>query len=95
MSLFTRLIGLEDNSISAHTFYCLAAEVQRDKITGQQAGNLLGLNAQERTEAGAIIARVTGGFVNPEELHQVLMVASSRIGLYDTEATLKSRLGIA
>lgn len=95
MSLYTRFIGIDVPRISVHTFYALAHEVQRTQITGLQAANLLGLSVAERDEAQTLFQRVTSGSLTPEEVHQVLMIASSGIGLYNTEATLKARLGVA
>lgn len=95
MSIYTRLIGIDLPRVPVHVFYALAHEVQRGEITGNAAGNFLGLSASEKQEANAIIARVTGGFMTAEAVHQVLMIAEQRFGLYDQESTLKARLGIS
>jgi len=95
VSLYTRLIGIEKPRVPVHVFYALAHEVQRGEITGLQAKNFLGLSNGEATEANAIIARVTGGFLTAEAVHQILMIAERQGGLYDTETTLKARLGVS
>lgn len=94
MSLYTRLIGIDKPKVPAHIFYSLAHEVQRGNISGAAAADALGLVGAERTEASAIIARVTGGQMTAEAVHQVLMIAERQMGFYDTENALKTRLGV-
>jgi len=95
MSLYTRLIGIERPKISAHSFYSLAHEFKRARITGLQARTFLGLSAAEAVEANAILTLVENDSLTAEEVHQVLMIAEQNNGLYDTESTLKARLGIS
>lgn len=100
LSLYAKLIGIERPRVAPGVFLSLAAQVVRGEITGNQAGNVLGLSASEKTEAQAIIAKIgTGqGQYSRERLQDVLNIASwagNATGLYRTEADLKSALGIS
>lgn len=93
MSLYTRLIGLESPKIAVHSFYSIAHEYKRGQITANQARTFLGLTNGEAQEANVILTKVGNNDLTAEEVHQVLMIAERQNGLYDTEESLKARLG--
>lgn len=93
MSLYTRLIGIDGPKIPVHAFYSLAHEFKRGNVSAAQCKAFLGLTNPEAQEANAILNRVEDDLLSAEEVHQVLMIAESQNGIYDSEAALKARLG--
>lgn len=93
MSLYTRLIGLDEPKLSVHDFHALAHEVKRGRITGTAAATAFGLSPAEVVEAQAVLAQVVSGALTAEEVHQILILAESGL-FYGTEAALKARLGV-
>ena len=71
MSLYTRLLGIDQPRIPVHVFMALLGEVERGLVTGAAAAAALNLSAGEITEANALIAKIVppdeaisiGGFV--------------------------------
>lgn len=96
MSLYQRMLGLEEPKLSVHALMALMFEVNAGFVTAAQAQTALGLSAAEVTEVGVLRARIgsTGGRVPADEMHRVLLLADSRTH-YDTEAKIKTRLGVA
>lgn len=58
MALYPRLIGLVNPRISAHAFHAALGEVERGKLTAQQAATSLGLDAGELAEATTLANRL-------------------------------------
>lgn len=85
--------------IPAEVFLAFSAQVFRGEATGTQVGDVLGLNASERTDAAAIYAKIgTGpGQYSRERLQDILNIASwaGNTTVYKTEAALKNALGIS
>src|SRR5262245_7558956 len=76
MSLYTRLIGGDailpgEEKIAIHQFMAVMAEIEKGKMTAQEAAAAMNLNASEQAEAAALAAKVItpsmsfslGGFV--------------------------------
>lgn len=95
MSFYTRLIGSSSPKISEHLFYSLAFEFKRGNLSGPECVTALAISGNEITEANAILTKVSNNELTPEEVHQVMLIAGCRKGIYDTEASFKARLGIA
>ena len=55
MSLFTRLIGTEENKLSIHLLHSLIDESKQARITGNQAAEIMGLSVAEKADAVTII----------------------------------------
>jgi hypothetical protein len=58
MGLYDRLLGLESPRIPMHDFIGAMGELERGKITTQQAIDLFTLSAGEQTEATTLLAKI-------------------------------------
>jgi hypothetical protein len=58
MSLYTRLMGLSEPQIPAHSWMAALGELERGKLTNQQVIDIFGLNAGEQTEALDLISKI-------------------------------------
>jgi len=94
MSLYTRLMGIDTPKISVHAFYSLMAERKRGKVTNQDVIDAFGLSAGEQTELSTLWTRINNDLLLAAELDDVLICAEHRIAPYDTEAEVKTRLGV-
>jgi len=94
MALYERLMGLEQPKIPVHQFMAMVAERVRVQVTTQQVIDAFTLSVDEVTEITTLVARVLGGFVTENELHDVLMVAERLIPPYNLAATVRTRLGV-
>lgn len=92
MSLYTRLLGLDEPKIPVHQFMAMLGEFERGKISGVQIASALGLSPAEETEALALAARV----ITPlESVSLGGLVALTNVGsLYDS-ITASQGLGFA
>lgn len=104
MSLYGRLMGLENFKIPVHQFRATLGEFARGQITGPQAqaaiAQLSGapLNAGETTEVQTLLATFTGTLLEKvaraDEVDSVLLLAETRTPPYDTSAAVQTRLGV-
>lgn len=99
MSLWARLMFIEEPPIPHVPFIGVVQEWRRGALTATQAANIIGLSAAERQQAQDLIARFDGGFITLPEFHYVTALASyrrygSNANLYPTEASYKTRLGV-
>jgi len=104
MSLYGRIMGVEDFTIHQDTFVATLAEFARGRLTGAQAQDIITvtsgapLTAAEMTEVQALLATITGGVVaklsRVQEINDVTMICANRLAPYNTEAAVKTRLGV-
>ena len=94
MALYDRLLRLAEPPIPVHQFIAAAAEVAKGNMTNNQAKTAFGLSTAEGNEALTLIARVQNGQLTRTEIHDVLLLAETRIPPYDTVAAVKTRLGV-
>lgn len=100
MALIERLMGLEGfgDKLSPHKLVAAVAENTRGELTNQQVIDAFTLDSGEQQEALALRDRVTtgptGDRLTRELIHDVLLLAESRIAPYDTAQAVRDRLGI-
>jgi hypothetical protein len=100
MALYAKLLKVDgQGGIAVHTFMACLAELQRGQLTRAQVDSLLGLTAGEAIELTAFLAAYFTGNVATRllaalALHDVLLIGNLHRGLYDTELTLRARLGV-
>lgn len=104
MSLYGRLMGLEDFTIHQDTFVATLAEFARGRLTGAQAQEIISvtsgapLSASEMVEAQDLLATINGTgaakLQRVQEINDVTMLCANRLAPYDTEAAVKARLGV-
>jgi hypothetical protein len=58
MSLYTRLLGIDEPRISVHAFMAAVGEVEREKRTEQEVADAFGLDAGEQVELSVLAARI-------------------------------------
>lgn len=97
MSLYTRLLGLDEPRIPVHGFTASVAERARGQATAADVNAAWGLAAAEQTELETLYLRFTTGVqanrLTREIFEDVLMLGEMRKA-YFTEAGLKTRLGV-
>lgn len=95
MALYERFAGTAEgvDNISAHMFMAALGEVQRGEMSNAQAVAAFNLDAQEQTEALAILDKMNVGGLTRVMLHDVLLLTADHIAPYDDEAAVKARLG--
>jgi hypothetical protein len=77
MGLYERMTGEEQPRIRQHSLMAIMGEWERGRLTGQQAGDALGLSASERVEMATLLDRL----VYPREAISLGgLVAFSNIG---------------
>ena len=99
MSLYGRLLRLEEPNIAVHTLLAVLAELQRGQMTRSQVDAFLVLSASEIVELTSFLSTYfTGNLVTRLQaalaLHDVLLIGNHHRGIYDTEVTLRARLGV-
>lgn len=105
MSLYGRLMGLEDFKIPIHQFQALLAEFARNRLTGAQAQAAIEaisgapLAPSEITEAQTLLGTITGTatarLARAKEIDDVLLLAEvNSVEQYDTPEEVKARLGV-
>lgn len=101
MAIVERLMQTDPDPtrhIAVHTFFAAVAEVNSGHLTLQQVKNYLNTTAADDVELDAMAALVTGDQANRLEMigrfHAVFILAAIRAPGYDTEAAVRSKLGI-
>lgn len=103
MSLYTRLMGIDMPKIPVHGFMSVMQEYMLGNMTGAQASAAFNLNGAEQAEALAlrnVIQAESNANANLArrlkalELENVLICGEMRVAPYDTEAAVKTRLGV-
>jgi hypothetical protein len=94
MSLYTRLMGLSDPKISLHAWRSLLAERKRGKVTNQDVIDAFQLSAGEQTELTTLWGRINNDLITVDEVDDTLICAEHGLAVYDTEAKVKTRLGV-
>lgn len=95
MSIYARLMHLEEPAIPGHAFIAAVREVRLGNKTAQQAATIIGLSVAERQQVQDVIARVTGGFLTEDEFDRLVSLGSEPAWhWYADEAAFKSRLGV-
>jgi len=87
MSLYTRLIGLDQPKIAVHSFMSYLGEIERGKLTESAAATAFGLSAGEQTELATLVTKV----IAPPEFYPMgALVTLTNVGTaYDGIAAAK------
>ncbi len=98
MSLYTRLTGIDraenEPKLAIHSLFALLSERKRGRLTNQQVLDSLGLSALEKTELIMLVGKIIDSTLDAGEVEDVLLLAEQGVPPYDTEAAVKSRLGV-
>lgn len=102
MSLYTRLMKLEEPGIPVHNLTAFLYELATGNATRAQmdAGLDAPLSVSEKVELTTLIATynplltVLDKLTRSKEIELVLLLAESQIPPYNTEAAVKLRLGV-
>lgn len=89
MALIERLMGLETPKMHVHQFMAALGEIERSKMTAQQAVNGFSLNTEEQTEATSLIAKIVspletiamGGFLTLTNVGTAYDSINAAVGL--------------
>lgn len=94
MSLYARLLDLEEPKLPVHQFMAAMGELKRGHVTAPVLAAAFNLDAGEQTEAATLFARFNDLTpLTSLELHEVLLLAETGLA-YGTVASLKNRLGV-
>ena len=104
--LYERLMGTNTDGrqkLPVHQFMALVAEQQRGnanpagaRTTAQHVIDAFGLSSVEQTEVTDLIAAFNRGTapITADQLHNALLAAEHRLGVFTSAATVRTRLGV-
>lgn len=90
MSLYTRLMGIDDPHIPVHNWMAALGELERGKMTNQQVIDAFALSAGEQTEATTLIAKIVPPL---ESISLGALVTLTNIGTTYDNSTASKGLG--
>jgi len=103
VSLYTRLMRLEEPKIPVHGFFAAMQEYMLGNMTGAQVVTAFGLSPAEQAEALILRDRILlesaananlARRLKALEFENVLLLTEERAAPYTTESAVKTRLGV-